>query len=177
MDSCKPGRATAKSQDYVPAKRDTTRSIAPYFTPATTTKKTPDAEGFIQRWLLLEPINKPNRQQYCFYRQLHKNSIYNRVFSKPVYCSSKRWRKGKSWRSGTNVACIGEHKFQCQTISFCLWVKKTDIRSSVLGSNRCQQSARNEKCKNGSRVKFSINVVAEWKGSSDTFRRQTHGNG
>ena len=48
------------------AQSDTTRSIAPYFTPATTKKKTPDAEGFIQRWLLLEPINKPNRSNTVF---------------------------------------------------------------------------------------------------------------
>jgi hypothetical protein len=39
---------------------DTTRSIAPYFIPATTKKMTPDPQGFIRRWLLLEPINKPN---------------------------------------------------------------------------------------------------------------------
>ena len=45
---------------------DTTRSIASWFTPATTKKKTPDAEGFIQRWLLLEPINKPNRSNTVF---------------------------------------------------------------------------------------------------------------
>ena len=36
-------------------------SLAPYFTPAATAPKAPDADGFIQRWLLLEPINKPNR--------------------------------------------------------------------------------------------------------------------
>lgn len=48
------------------AKRDTTGSLAPYFTPATVLKKTPDAEGFIQRWLLLEPINKPNRSNAVF---------------------------------------------------------------------------------------------------------------
>jgi len=45
---------------------DTARSIAPYFIPATTKKKTPDSEGFIQRWLLLEPINKPNRSNTVF---------------------------------------------------------------------------------------------------------------
>jgi hypothetical protein len=45
---------------------DTTRSIAPYFTQATTKKKTPDSEGFIQRWLLLEPIKKPNRSNTVF---------------------------------------------------------------------------------------------------------------
>lgn len=45
---------------------DTARSIAPYFTPATKVKKTPDQLGFIQRWLLLEPINKPNRGNTIF---------------------------------------------------------------------------------------------------------------
>lgn len=49
-----------------PTLRDTLRSIAPYFTRATTSQKTPDADGFIQRWLLLEPINKPNRSNTVF---------------------------------------------------------------------------------------------------------------
>jgi hypothetical protein len=48
------------------SKSDTTRSIAAYFTPATISKKTPNADGFIQRWLLLEPINKPNRSNTVF---------------------------------------------------------------------------------------------------------------
>src|SRR6185369_10214274 len=45
---------------------DTARSIAPYFIPATTSIKTPNPEGFLQRWLLLEPINKPNRSNTVF---------------------------------------------------------------------------------------------------------------
>jgi hypothetical protein len=45
---------------------DTTRSLTPYFIPATKSKMKPDAEGFIQRWLLLEPINKPNRSNTVF---------------------------------------------------------------------------------------------------------------
>lgn len=45
---------------------DTNRSIAPFFKPATTLKKTPDSEGFIQRWLLLEPINKSIRTNLVF---------------------------------------------------------------------------------------------------------------
>ncbi len=49
-----------------PTKHDTLRSIAPYFTPAAKSQKTPDADGFIQRWLLLEPINKPNRSNTVF---------------------------------------------------------------------------------------------------------------
>lgn len=47
-------------------KTDTIRSISGYFTPATTLKNTPDSEGFIRRWSLLEPISKPNRGNTVF---------------------------------------------------------------------------------------------------------------
>jgi hypothetical protein len=52
--------AAAAAPDNAP------RSIAPYFTPATAVAKAPDPEGFLQRWLLLEPINKPNRTNTVF---------------------------------------------------------------------------------------------------------------
>jgi hypothetical protein len=42
------------------------RTLAPYFTPATAAPKAPDADGFLQRWLLLEPIAKPNRSNTVF---------------------------------------------------------------------------------------------------------------
>jgi hypothetical protein len=48
------------------APEDAPRSIAPYFTPATSSPKAPDSDGFLQRWLLLEPINKPNRSNAGF---------------------------------------------------------------------------------------------------------------
>jgi hypothetical protein len=60
------GCSASKSNTNSIAKSDTTRSIAAYFTPATTKSKTPDAQGFIQRWSLLEPINKPNRSNTVF---------------------------------------------------------------------------------------------------------------
>jgi hypothetical protein len=59
-----PGASGRQMDD--PALSDTVRSIAPYFIPASKSKKTPDAEGFIQRWLLLEPISKPNRGNTVF---------------------------------------------------------------------------------------------------------------
>jgi hypothetical protein len=40
--------------------------MAPYFVPAAGTVKAPDADGFLQRWLLLEPISKPNRSNAVF---------------------------------------------------------------------------------------------------------------
>lgn len=58
----KASRSTINSAD----KKDTARSIAAYFSQGTTKKMTPDAEGFIRRWLLLEPIKKPNRGNTVF---------------------------------------------------------------------------------------------------------------
>jgi hypothetical protein len=50
-----------------PALTDTVgRSIDAYFVPAAKEIKTPDADGFIQRWLLLEPISKPNPTNTVF---------------------------------------------------------------------------------------------------------------
>ena len=45
---------------------DTNRSLAPYFVKAGKQVKKPDADGFIQRWMLLEPIVKPNRSNTVF---------------------------------------------------------------------------------------------------------------
>ncbi len=48
------------------SKLDSTRSITDYFTPVTGKKAAPDADGFIRRWTLLEPISKPNRSNTVF---------------------------------------------------------------------------------------------------------------
>lgn len=62
----------------VPA--DTPRSIAPYFTPATSSPKAPDPEGFLQRWLLLEPIDKPNRTNTVFTDTYVRNAMHTEYF-------------------------------------------------------------------------------------------------
>lgn len=60
------GCSASKGKTTSTAQSDTTRSIAAYFAPVTAKPKTPNAEGFIQRWLLLEPISKPNRTNTVF---------------------------------------------------------------------------------------------------------------
>jgi hypothetical protein len=72
--------AAAGSAAPAAAPEDLPRSIAPYFTPATSSPKAPDAEGFLQRWLLLEPINKPNRSNTPFVGTYVRNAFNTEYF-------------------------------------------------------------------------------------------------
>jgi hypothetical protein len=62
------------------APKEAPRSIAPYFVPATATPKAPDADGFLQRWLLLEPINKPNRSNTPFVKSYVEKTLNTEYF-------------------------------------------------------------------------------------------------
>ena len=53
-----PGQGQRPSLPPIPIKGDTTHTLSRYFTPASAAKKAPDAKGFIQRWLVLEPVKK-----------------------------------------------------------------------------------------------------------------------
>jgi hypothetical protein len=72
--------ATSESAVLSTTAGDTIRSIAPYFTPATSSPKAPDGEGFLRRWLLLEPINKPNRSNTVFTDSYIRNAFSTEYF-------------------------------------------------------------------------------------------------
>lgn len=55
-------------------------SLAPYFVPATAAPKAPDPDGFLQRWLLLEPIVKPNRTNTGFTGTYVRNALTTPYF-------------------------------------------------------------------------------------------------
>lgn len=54
---CLQGYAQKKGTDFC---------LSPYFSPGTARVMSPDENGFIRRWLLLEPIDKPNRSNTVF---------------------------------------------------------------------------------------------------------------
>lgn len=56
------------------------RTLAPYFTPASSQSKTPDADGFLQRWMLLEPIPKPNRTNTVFTATYVREALNTQYF-------------------------------------------------------------------------------------------------
>jgi hypothetical protein len=61
-----PGVAHPQAAGMVTEARPAPTGLAPYFTPVTAGPKLPDADGFLQRWLLLEPIAKPNTSNTGF---------------------------------------------------------------------------------------------------------------
>ena len=69
-----PGRASRSSTPDHP------HVLAPYFTPASASPKSPDQDGFLQRWLLLEPINKPNRGNTVFTDSYIRNAFNTEYF-------------------------------------------------------------------------------------------------
>jgi hypothetical protein len=57
------------------------RSLAPYFTPVIPGPKAPDKDGFLQRWLLLEPIaNQPNNSNAGFNDSYVRRTIMTEYF-------------------------------------------------------------------------------------------------
>ena len=53
-----PGQRPRPVLPPIPIKGDTTHTLTKHFILASNDKKTPDANGFIQRWLVLEPVRK-----------------------------------------------------------------------------------------------------------------------
>ena len=53
-----PGGQQRPSLPPIPRKRDTTHTLSRHLTLASAAKKAPNPKGFIQRWLVLEPVKK-----------------------------------------------------------------------------------------------------------------------
>jgi hypothetical protein len=58
------------------------RTLTPYFTRAAAGTKAPDAEGFLQRWLLLEPINNGLRSNAGFTETFVRQAFTKEYFPK-----------------------------------------------------------------------------------------------
>jgi len=65
----------------IPISGDTTHTLTRYFIPASAAKKTPDAKGFIQRWLVLEPVKKDIARNSIFTESYLRNAFTTDNFS------------------------------------------------------------------------------------------------
>jgi len=72
--------AIGPQQTPSPPAKVAPRSISPFFTPAPVTPKRVDADGFLRRWLLLEPINKPSRTNTNLTSVYVRKTLYTEYF-------------------------------------------------------------------------------------------------
>lgn len=71
---------TALPSPNLMAKRPDARALSPYFTSVSNESAVPDKEGFIGRWLMLEPIEKPNRTNTVFTDSYLRDAFYTEYF-------------------------------------------------------------------------------------------------
>lgn len=64
----------------VKAEVDISSALKGYFTPAGHGAAAPDEEGFIRRWMLLEPISKPNRANNVFTDSYTRDALTKEYF-------------------------------------------------------------------------------------------------
>jgi hypothetical protein len=68
------------AQSAPPSAKSSPRSLAPYFSPAARSPKKADGDGFLRRWLLLEPINKPSRTNANLTSLYVRKTLYTEYF-------------------------------------------------------------------------------------------------
>lgn len=90
-----PGQRPRVVLPPIPVKGDTTHTLARHFTVGSGEKKTPDPNGFIQRWLVLEPIRKEIPRNNILNEKYLRTTFLSDNFSKDFNAIPKRDKKVK----------------------------------------------------------------------------------
>ena len=115
---------TSKSKTPGTATNDTTRNIALYFNPPTTSVNTPDAQGFIRRWSLLEPINKPNRSNTVFTDSYLRTAFTTEYFPNQFTVIPKDGEKVKVGEQELYWHALESKKFNVKLFRFAYELRK-----------------------------------------------------
>lgn len=105
-------------------KTDTVRSIDAYFMPAAKSKMTPDSEGFIRRWSLLEPINKPNRSNTVFTDSYIKTTLTTEYFPNQFTVIPKNGDKVKVGDQELTWHALDSKNFNAKLFRFAYGLEK-----------------------------------------------------
>ena len=117
------------------------RTLAPYFAPATAAPKAPDNDGFLQRWLLLEPINKPNRSNTVFTDSYVRNAFNTEYFPNQFTVVPHDGDKVTVGDQELAWHALDSTDFNVKLFRFAYGLNKTDLRRRLLGRDRRQQPA------------------------------------
>ena len=105
-------------------KNEASPRLSDYFSPATTNTMSPDSEGFIQRWLLLEPIDKPNRSNTVFTDSYSREAFATEYFPNQVTVLPKDGDKVKVGKQKLTWHALDSKLFNVKLFRFASGLKK-----------------------------------------------------
>jgi len=103
---------------------DTTRTLSKNFIPATGAKKAPDDKGFIQRWLVLEPIKKDNVSNNLLIDSYLNTTFSANNFSSDFTAVPKNGEKVKVGNQELKWYALDSKYFNFKLFSFAYAVNK-----------------------------------------------------
>ena len=105
-------------------KNEASPRLSDYFSPATTNTMSPDSEGFIQRWLLLEPIDKPNRSNTVFTDSYIREAFATEYFPNQFTVLPKDGDKVKIGKQKLTWHALDSKLFNVKLFRFASGLKK-----------------------------------------------------
>ncbi len=95
-----------------------------YFRTSTTTPLPPDADGFIRRWLLLEPIDKPNRSNTVFTDSYLRQEFSREYFPGQLTEVPKNGQKEKVGKQTLTWHAMDSERFNVKLFRFASGLEK-----------------------------------------------------
>ena len=105
-------------------KNEASPRLSDYFSPATMNMMSPDSEGFIQRWLLLEPIDKPNRSNTVFTDSYIREAFATEYFPNQFTVLPKDGDKVKVCKQKLTWHALDSKLFNVKLFRFASGLKK-----------------------------------------------------
>ena len=95
-----------------------------YFRTSTPTPLAPDADGFLRRWLLLEPIDKPNRSKTVFTDSYLRQEFYREYFPGQLTEVPKNGQKEKVGKQTLTWHALDSERFNVKLFRFASGLEK-----------------------------------------------------
>ena len=105
-------------------KNEASPRLSDYFSPATTNTMSPDSEGFIQRWLLLEPTNNPTRPNAVFTDSYIREAFATEYFPNQFTVLPKDGDKVKVGKQKLTWHALDSKLFNVKLFRFASGLKK-----------------------------------------------------
>lgn len=105
-------------------KGDSDKDLAPYFSSPTSHTAKPNADGFIGRWLMLEPIEKPNRSNTVFTDSYLRQAFDTIYFPKQFTIFPKDGQKVKVGKQTLKWHSLDSKLFNVKLFRFATGLEK-----------------------------------------------------